>query len=61
MLALAVVFSMPVTEKLQARASSGKSASAYEVCTYGVSLALLLVCVLTLSSASYNPFIYFRF
>lgn len=61
MLVLAVIFSMPVTEKLRAKAESGKAASAYEVCTYGVSLALLLLCVLTLSSASYNPFIYFRF
>ncbi len=61
MLVLAVIFSMPVTEKLQAKAASGRAASAYEICTYGVSLVLLLVCVLTLSSASYNPFIYFRF
>lgn len=61
MLMLAVIFSMPVTEKLQTKAASGRAASAYEICTYGVSLALLLLCVLTLSSASYNPFIYFRF
>lgn len=61
MLALAAVFSMPVTEKLRTKAASGKAYPAYEACTYGVSLVLLLLCVLTLSSASYNPFIYFRF
>ncbi|MCM1530061.1 MAG: MBOAT family protein [Alistipes sp.] len=61
MLALAAVFSMPVTEKLRTRAASEKAYSVYEACTYGISLVLLLLCVLTLSSASYNPFIYFRF
>lgn len=62
MLIMAVVFSMPVIKALQARAErNGKYASAMEVCSYAVSLILLLVCIITLSSASYNPFIYFRF
>lgn len=64
MLAAAVIFSMPVirtaSEKLQ---SSGKSkaANAAEGASYVISLILLGLCIVTLSSASYNPFIYFRF
>lgn len=64
MLAAAVIFSMPVirtaSEKLQ---SSGKSkaAGAAEGASYVISLILLGLCIVTLSSASYNPFIYFRF
>lgn len=62
MLVLAVVFSMPVVQKMKQRLGrSEKSAAAGEICTYCASLVLLLVCVVTLSSASYNPFIYFRF
>lgn len=57
----AVVFSMPVMEKIQSKAKSGKSASVYEYSTYCVSMILLVLCILSLSSASYNPFIYFRF
>lgn len=62
MLVMAVVFSMPVIKALKERAErNGKSASVMEVCSYAVSLILLLICIITLSSASYNPFIYFRF
>ena len=61
MLALAVLFSMPVVSAVKSRLSSPKALAAGEVCTFGVSLVLLAVCIITLSSASYNPFIYFRF
>lgn len=61
MLVLAVVFSMPVMQKLRVKASSPKAEAVYEYGSYGVSLVLLGLCILTLSSASYNPFIYFRF
>ena len=61
MLVLAVVFSMPVVQKLRSGMRSPKTAAAGEACAYGVSLVLLLVCIFTLSSATYNPFIYFRF
>lgn len=57
----AVIFSMPVMEKIQSKAKSGKSASVYEYSTYCISMILLGLCILSLSSASYNPFIYFRF
>lgn len=61
MLILAVLFSMPVMQMLRAKAASPKAAAVYEYSSYGVSLVLLALCILTLSSASYNPFIYFRF
>ncbi|MCM1507816.1 MAG: MBOAT family protein [Ruminococcus flavefaciens] len=61
MLVLACVFSVPVWQKVRSRIKSEKIISAGEVCSYGVSLILLVVCIFTLSSSSYNPFIYFRF
>ncbi|MBQ9899295.1 MAG: MBOAT family protein [Ruminococcus sp.] len=61
MLMLAVIFSTPVVKVIGKKLSAGKGAAAGEVCSYAVSLVLLAVCILTLSSASYNPFIYFRF
>lgn len=61
MLLLACIFSMPVWQTVRRKITSQKLLSAGEMCSYGVSLILLIVCILTLSSASYNPFIYFRF
>lgn len=61
MLVMAVIFSMPVVRKLREKASSEKLTSVCEYGSYGVSIVLLGLCILTLSSASYNPFIYFRF
>lgn len=60
MLVLACVFSVPVWRILQKKVSA-KMLSAGEVCYYVISLAMLIVCIMTLSSTSYNPFIYFRF
>ncbi|MCQ2460102.1 MAG: MBOAT family protein [Ruminococcus sp.] len=61
MLVMAVVFSMPVIRKANEKLSSGKYAEKADICGYAVSFVLFLICVITLSSASYNPFIYFRF
>lgn len=61
MLAIAIIFSMPVMQTLRSRIRSTKALAAGEACSYGISLVLLMVCIITLSSASYNPFIYFRF
>lgn len=61
MLVLACVFSMPVWQTVRSKITSQKIISTAEACSYVVSIVLLLVCILTLSSASYNPFIYFRF
>lgn len=61
MFVLACIFSMPVWQTAGRKITSAKILSAGEICSYAVSLLLLIVCILTLSSASYNPFIYFRF
>ena len=61
MLAMAVIFSMPVIRTLSGRLKSEKSAAVGEAVSYAVTLVLLLMCILTLSSTTYNPFIYFRF
>ena len=58
----AVIFSMPVrvwVQKLFKRRKDGERF--YETVAYVGSLALLLLCILNLSSGTFNPFIYFRF
>ncbi|MDE6781977.1 MAG: MBOAT family protein [Ruminococcus sp.] len=60
MLVLACIFSTPVWQTLHKKVPR-KVASAGEAFSYIISIILLLVCIMTLSSASYNPFIYFRF
>ena len=52
---------MPVMEKIESLAKTKKKAEIYEYFSYGISIVLLGLCILSLSSASYNPFIYFRF
>ncbi|MDE6790056.1 MAG: MBOAT family protein [Ruminococcus sp.] len=61
MLVLAVIFSIPVVQIISEKAGTEKSSGIYEVCSYAVSLVLLGLCIITLSSDSYSPFIYFRF
>jgi alginate O-acetyltransferase complex protein AlgI len=61
MFVLAVIFSAPVVQKLRSSMRSEKLRAAGEPVSYGISLIMLAICVLTLASASYNPFIYFRF
>lgn len=61
MLVMAVIFSMPVVKTFSGRLKTEKAAAAGEAVSYAVSLVLLLICILTLSSTTYNPFIYFRF
>ena len=62
MLAAAVIFSTPVIPAVAAKAKkSGKAAAVCEVCSYAAAAVLFVICAVTLSSASYNPFIYFRF
>ena len=61
MLEMAVLFSMPVVSWCKKYFSGKKAAAALDACSYAVSLVLLAVCIITMSSASYDPFIYFRF
>lgn len=61
MLIFAVIFSMPVVRTVKGKAASPKAQAVCEYVSYTVSLVLFGLCILTLSSASYNPFIYYRF
>lgn len=55
---LAFVFSFPVSDILKNRLEKKKYAEPVKaVC----SICLLVICIMSLASAAYNPFIYFRF
>lgn len=58
---IAIVFSMPVVRIVSEKADTGKLSGIYGFCSYAISLVLLGLCILTLSSDAYSPFIYFRF
>ena len=57
MLAVAAVFSLPVIPWIRSRMSERTS----EIVGYAAGAALFAICVITLSSTTFNPFIYFRF
>lgn len=61
MLVCAVIFSMPVWQFVRSRITSKQLLLYGEAGSYVISLLMLALCIMTLSSASYNPFIYFRF
>ena len=61
MLAAAVIFSAPVWQTLREKIRSEELLVYGEAGSYVISLVMLALCIVTLSSASYNPFIYFRF
>lgn len=52
-----IVFSLPVCEKIREKVSEKK----YDMITYPCSIAMLLLCIISLSSATFNPFIYLQF
>lgn len=60
---IAIIASLPLKEKLErSLAIYGEAAvQTGQVISYLASIVLLLLCILALSSGSYNPFIYFRF
>ena len=58
---MAVIFSAPVRDKIKNVLSNRIGETAVDVSGYVISIAMLLICILSLSSATYNPFIYFRF
>lgn len=61
MLISAVIFSAPVWQTLRGKIRSKELLVYGEAGSYVISLVMLALCIVTLSSASYNPFIYFRF
>ena len=64
-LIVAAVSALPVKERLHAwtakREAEGKNFVLWRRLSYAGSVALLLVCMMSLAGGTYNPFIYFRF
>ncbi|MBR6873366.1 MAG: MBOAT family protein [Ruminococcus sp.] len=60
-LAFAMILSTPVFKVIRAKISATKGAVAYDYVSYAVSLVIFGLCILSLISSKYNPFIYFRF
>lgn len=62
-LAAAFILSAPVSRMLYGKVSALKTSrrNTVETLTYIGALALLFICILDLSAAGHNPFIYFRF
>ncbi len=60
-LAAALVLCTPAARNAWQRLQSDRGLRVWEPLSYAGTLALLGLCILDLSSASYNPFIYFRF
>jgi len=57
-----IVFSMPVVKYAEKRFStSSKSADTAEYISYAGTLVMLVLCIISLSSSTFNPFIYLQF
>lgn len=52
----ALLLCAPIKEKIKCRIKGNE-----QLLSYGGSILLLILCILSLSSGTYNPFIYFRF
>ena len=62
MLILGVIFSLPTVPFLRGRLEGkGKIERVGDAVGYALSLPLLVLCVMTLASSSFNPFIYYNF
>ena len=57
----AVILSAPVFRIVQAKAAAANRTALFEGISYALSLVIFVLCILSLVSGSYNPFIYFRF
>lgn len=55
---MGILFSLPVKEWVQRLEARSRL---WTYLSYGVSMALFVLCVMNLSSSTFNPFIYFRF
>lgn len=61
-LVFAFVFSFPVLPVLKLKICKHQaSLNVMQTCGFAVSVILLLLCIISLASDAYNPFIYFRF
>ncbi len=57
----AVVLSTPVCRKIEEKCAGTGLEKGCMITEYACSIVIYLLCILSLSSSSYNPFIYFRF
>lgn len=57
----AVLLSAPVFRKIEAKMADSDYSEGCMIAEYACSLLIYVLCILSLSSGSYNPFIYFRF
>lgn len=60
-MALGIIFSLPVVRKANEKLSAKNMTAQANVISSAATLAMLALCVLSLATASYDPFIYFRF
>ena len=56
-----IVLSMPIVPKLASKITVNKTSAAIECVSYGVTLVLLFMCMVSLASSTFNPFIYLQF
>ncbi len=62
MLIFGIVFALPVLPLLRSKvAQDEKLGRAGEIVGYALSVPLLMLCIMTLASSSFNPFIYYNF
>ena len=57
----AILLSMPTFKVLGEKLSKSKMGDSYKYASYIMTLIIFLLCILSLISSKYNPFIYFRF
>lgn len=60
-LAFALVLSTPVFRVIRSKVTDTRAAETYNYLSYLGSLLIFALCILSLISSKYNPFIYFRF
>ena len=58
---MAIIFAYPLRQKLENAISKKIGSNINETIIHIADIGLLLVCIISLATATYNPFIYFRF
>lgn len=58
---MAIIFAYPLRQKLENTISKKIGSNINETIIHITDIGLLLVCIISLATATYNPFIYFRF
>ncbi len=58
---LAIIFALPIKNIVAGKMKSINKTEVLEVGSYLISVILLVLCIMSLASSTFNPFIYFRF